>query len=187
MEYTFLEQSAAFFFSILLGVGLWFLYEPLKLLRVGLPAKKFQVIFLDIFFMICCAFATFLFALAFLNGSVRFYMILGEIIGFSVFYFTAGRFAERFLLWILKYMRKGFGVICKLFKKIVKKLLKILSKLLYNIGEKIHKFGGFFKKKKTEHSKSLKKEKEYERQSKKFRRKSKSVQKHDSGSKASKV
>lgn len=146
MEYTFIEQSVAFLYSILLGAGLSLVYIPLKVIRVTLNPKKIIVIILDILFMLIAAFATFLYALAFLNGSVRFYMILGEAIGFLLIVLTVGKVILKISVPVNKFLIINIKKISNLLKKIIKKLLKILSKVVYNVGGKIYKFVGFFKK-----------------------------------------
>lgn len=159
MEYTFSEQSFAFLYSIILGAGLSFVYIPLKIIRVTLNPKKAVVILLDILFMLISAFATFLFALAFLNGSVRFYMILGEITGFLLLELTAGKIILKASVPVIKFVIKSIKKISNLLKKIIKKLLKILSKVVYNVGGKLYKFVDFFKK----HIRNKKPKKEVEK------------------------
>lgn len=167
MEYTFAEQSAAFLYSILLGVCLSLIYLPFKIIRLSLRLKKTNVIILDILFMLISAFATFLYALAFLNGSVRFYMILGEAIGFILFQISAGKIIISAAIPMNNFIIKNVIKISNFFKKIIKKLLKILYKVVYNIVEKIYKFVSFFKKLKIE--KEHKKDKKSSNQKKKLK------------------
>ncbi len=150
MEYTFLEQSIAFIYSILLGACLSIVYIPLKIIRQTFDLKKIIVIMLDILFMVISAFSTFLFALAFLYGSVRFYMIIGELIGFILFGITAGKIILKISVPLNKFLIIKIKKMVNLLKKIIKKLLKILYKVLYNVVEKINKFVNFFKKHKKE-------------------------------------
>ncbi|MCH5300586.1 MAG: spore cortex biosynthesis protein YabQ [Ruminococcus sp.] len=157
MEYTFAEQSIAFLYSILLGACLSLVYIPLKIIRLTLKPKKINVIILDVLFMLISAFATFLYALAFLNGSVRFYMILGEAIGFILFQMSAGKIILKIAIPGIKFLIINIKKILNFLKKIIKKLLKIFYKVLYNVVEKIRKFVDFFKKYKKE--KRLKKPK----------------------------
>lgn len=171
MEYTFYEQSTAFLYSILLGVALALVYEPLKIMRISIFKKKFATVVIDILFMLLVTVATFLFALAFLNGSVRFYMILGEIVGFSLFYFTFGKLLEKILLPTISFVKGIIAKIINVLKKIIKNLLKILYKVLYNVGEKIYKFVSFFKNHFKSRNRSKKKGKgQWKKQRKRARR-----------------
>ncbi|MGN1467839.1 MAG: spore cortex biosynthesis protein YabQ [Ruminococcus sp.] len=185
MEYTFLEQSAAFLYSLVLGGALWFLYEIIKILRIVFFNNKKTLIVTDILFMTVSSVATFLFALAFLNGSVRFYMILGELIGFAVLNISLGKAADRLLIPIINFIKRKIKKFINLLKKIMKKLLKNLYKVLYNIFEKIYKFVGFFKKHQKNKNENNKKGNANGRQKEKISKKGGAVQRRNKRSKAS--
>ena len=122
MEFTFPELLRAFLCSLLLGFFEGLLYEPVRLLRAVGPAGRLWYFFTDAVFMVICAFLTFFFSLAMLEGSVRFFVIIGEVLGFSAFAFTVRPLAN-----------KIYAPLIKFFDFFVKKLLKSASKLLYNI------------------------------------------------------
>ncbi len=152
MEYTFAQQSAAFFHSLILGVVLWCVYQGVILLRLYFYEKKSLVAFLDIVFFLTACIFTFLLALAYLNGSVRFYMILGELLSFFALHITVGRPLRGIYKPLVFQLRRFFRFTLKLLKKIIKKLLKTLYKVVYNTSEKAGKFVIFFKKLKNKKS-----------------------------------
>ena len=102
MEFTLLELVRAFLFSLLLGVFAAVLYEPIRLLHMlGLNSSKWYLFF-DTLFMIICAFLTFFYSLIMLEGSVRFFVIFGEGIGFLAFYFTLRPLLNRIYAPLIK-------------------------------------------------------------------------------------
>lgn len=129
MEFTLYELLISFLFSIILGFFLGIAYEPIRLFhKIGFKSG-FIYFVCDVVFMIFCALVTFYYLLATLEGSVRVFVFVGEIIGFVTFYHTLGR-----LLDII------FTPIFKILKKISKKLLKTAGKVMYNIRIKL-KYG----------------------------------------------
>lgn len=146
MEYTFARQSLVFLYSIILGGCLWLVYRLFWLIRLYNKDKKALTVFLDVLFMLTVCFSTFLLSLGFLNGSIRFYMFLGEAIGFCTVEFTLGKLLLKIAVPVVNVLIWFCSKCKKLFKKIIKKVLKILYKVLYNIGRKISKFVIFFKK-----------------------------------------
>ncbi|MBR2279987.1 MAG: spore cortex biosynthesis protein YabQ [Ruminococcus sp.] len=122
MEFTLSELLISFLYSILLGFILGFLYEPVRVFHKLGFNKKLHYYICDILFMIFSGIVTFYFSLSMLEGTVRAFVILGEVTGFVTFYHTVRR-----LLDII------FNPIIAIFKKILKKLLKTARKVMYNI------------------------------------------------------
>ena len=145
MEYDFLQQSFSFLLSLLLGLSYWIFYEFLKLIRFAFNIKGVLLFIIDLLFMIICSVATFFFSLAFLNGSVRVFIILGIATSFFVTHFTIGMYFHKVLSALVNIIKRFFNKNINLFKIIIKLLLKILYKVLYNMFEKICKFVSFFK------------------------------------------
>lgn len=137
MELTFAQQSSAFVFSFLLGVSSGLLYGVLRLLRVFFCSGKVSIFIIDFLYMIIVSLALFCFSIAYINGSIRFYLYLGCLLGFIIYRFTIGK-----ILWLVVYPLMQFIVsasqkIQNKIKIFTKKLLKIAYKILYNIKKKI--------------------------------------------------
>ena len=90
MGITVTGQLLDFLLSILLGAALGAVYD---LFRIGRVLHKKGAVALaaeDAFFFLFCAAVTFLFLLADDSGIVRFFLLLGEGIGATLYYFTLG-------------------------------------------------------------------------------------------------
>ena len=125
MEFTLSELIGAFGISLVVGVVLAVIYEPFRVLhKLGL-SKPLHYFILDYLYIIICAFVTYFVCLVLLEGCVRLFVIAGEILGFSLFYFTI-----RPVLDII------YNPVIKVLKKIFVKLLKITRKIVYNIYDK---------------------------------------------------
>lgn len=153
-------QLFGFAVSIAAGFLLGALYDVLRIWRDFLHSQRRAVFFQDFFYMVLCAFFTFLLALALSDGAVRFYLLAGEAVGWFVYYFTVGQVTSRLfrllsgLLYryvfdplgrLLKrgarWLRKKAKIFTKSLKKRAadwKKRLKHRGKLVYNRHNRIH-------------------------------------------------
>ncbi|MBQ5399507.1 MAG: spore cortex biosynthesis protein YabQ [Ruminococcus sp.] len=126
MEFSLFQLVWAFVCSVIFGLVLGALYEPFRLVhKLGLKGNISYFI-CDVLYMVVFGVATYLFCLVFIEGRVRFFVILGEALGFFVYYFSVKRIIDVVI-----------DPIIVIFKKISKKLLKKCHLLLYNIKNKI--------------------------------------------------
>lgn len=134
MWLTLSEQTAYFLWSIVLGAFIAALYDIVRAVRSLLRAGKLHAILSDVLFFVLCGIMTSLFALPFNKGSVRVFILFGELIGFLCYRLTLGQVMGR----IYSIMSKGIvwlaRKICELLKKIFDLLLKTASFVLYNVG-----------------------------------------------------
>ena len=141
MELTFTQQSTAFLFSLILGLGLGAFYEAVRFIRLCFNFGKTGVIISDILFMLCSSISLFLFSLAFLLGFVRIYVIAGCFLGFLFFKLTVGHILAKIYCPVIIFFRKASRKIRNKLKNFTKKLLKNGYNILYNISKKIRIFG----------------------------------------------
>lgn len=126
MEFTLIDLIRAFGVSVVAGIALAVFYEPVRLFhKIGF-SKSTHYFVCDFLFIVISAFVTYLLCIAFLEGRVRLFTVVGEILGFTLFYFTARPVLDRI-----------YNPIIKFSKKIISKLLKITRKVMYNIYTKI--------------------------------------------------
>ncbi len=134
MWLTLSEQTAYFLWSIVLGAFIAALYDIVRAVRSLLRAGKLHTILSDVLFFVLCGIMTSLFALPFNKGSVRVFILFGELIGFLCYRLTLGQVMGR----IYSIMSKGIvwlaRKICELLKKFFDLLLKTASFVLYNVG-----------------------------------------------------
>ncbi len=139
MIFSLADQTVYFLFSLLFGVILSFMYDVIRVLRfIGLN-KLWQIIVGDIFYFTFCAFLTVLFALPFNNGSVRYFVLFGEAVGFIVYRFTLGEYMSVFYCFIIRVFRKIFVKSLKILEFFSNKVLKANRFVVYNVGVIIDK------------------------------------------------
>lgn len=133
MGYTLSEQGICFLWSIVCGVMISVIYDVFSLIRLLFTKIKISVFICDFIFMILSSLVTVLFSIAFTRGYTRYFVIIGEVIGFFAYRLTLGRYTVRALGFILN---KFFTFLRKTADKIIKtskKLLQVTIGVLYNI------------------------------------------------------
>ena len=90
MEITVAEQTYAFLFSLLTGAALGVFYDVFRVLRIAIRPGKAAIVIQDAIFFVVCGAVTFVFMLTENYGQIRIFLILGELMGFMLYYFTIG-------------------------------------------------------------------------------------------------
>lgn len=152
------SQTKNFLFSLGFGAIIGAFYDFLRIVRICLSDSLKLLYIFDFLFVFISAIATFLFCLGTTDGEIRLYIILGEILGFLIYYFSFGiiavRFSEKTVLKIktllssffsrlLSPFQKLIAIIEKSAKKLLKKAKMLLQRhkaLLYNLDGKMHNY-----------------------------------------------
>lgn len=168
MEQSVSNQIYIFLFAVIFGLILGVINDIFRFIRYLGFKSKISVFLQDVIYMSICGLLTFLFLLAFNNGEIRYFPLIGEFFGLVIYRYTIGLFTYKlfkfivsFFRWILLFIKKIIKVILTLLKKIfrpvfgsnslVRKKLKIFKKNSCNIGSKwciirksVHFFVSFF-------------------------------------------
>lgn len=123
-------QTVIFLQSLLLGAALGLFYDMFRILRLTVPAPSAVVFAEDLIYFVFCAFVTFLFMMNTIYGSVRIFVLLGELLGASLYYFTVGAAVMkaagaliRAVKWVLRLLYRLFVLpVIRLFCWVGKKL-----------------------------------------------------------------
>lgn len=140
------HQILSFAVSLLFGIAFGLFYTFFKGARRAFWHSTFAIFLEDIIFFEIISFITFLLFLAFSNGEIRFFMLLGIGLGFSAFYFI-----------LADLLSKAFAFVLKIFSKIIKRILgifrsgldvffKTLFKIFSYCGQKLRNYYKYLKK-----------------------------------------
>lgn len=105
-EINITNQIITFLYSIIMGVIVAALYDWQKAHRITASNSVIRIFFQDITFWIINTFFTFLLLMARCNGEVRGYVIIGEVVGFTLFRLILSRFILPIFIWIFKLKEK---------------------------------------------------------------------------------
>ncbi len=127
-------QTKNFLLSLGLGFIMGFLYDFFRIVRISISKGKAAVVVSDLLFCIVSGFVTFIFFITVNEGEFRFYLLLGEAIGFSVYYFSLGAIIFSFSEFMVDKIKNGikriFTVLLFPFKWIFKKIKGVFDKFI---------------------------------------------------------
>lgn len=128
-------QEAAFLgVSVLLGAGMFLLYDGLRILRRIIPHGTAWIGVEDFLYWMVCTAAIFVMLYSQNDGMVRGYSLGGIVVGMLLYYALFSRFVIRVHVLVLKAVlgtaRRIFSFLFRPFYKIGKKLLGFFRKQL---------------------------------------------------------
>lgn len=141
------EQALTFFMSFGLGALLCLLYDIVRALHKTAVKGFFEVLISDLIFWFVAAFITFCFLILRCQGTVRGFVLFGQLAGFLTVRFTLSRFLIKFFVFAVSIFSTCFRAISarlyksaallekniKKFFNMAKKVLQPKAKLLYNL------------------------------------------------------
>lgn len=111
------QQVTAFFHAVGFGFFIGVLYDVFRAVRRLFSDGKKAFFVSDVLFAFSAAFLTFLFALTVHDGSVRGYVLFGELLGFLVYYFTVGVLVMRFFDKMIAALRRIANAVWRFFSR----------------------------------------------------------------------
>lgn len=126
------SQGYTFLCSLLSGLILGVIYTVFKFIRYVLGNRKTPTVVCDTAYMLIFTLITYLFSIGFTDGFVRYYVVVGEIIGVFVYKFTLGLLFDKIFALLFKSFRKVYRLFQKNITVFAKKLLKASHNMLYN-------------------------------------------------------
>ena len=130
LDFSNSEQLIAFLLSVVLGVSFSLIYDLVRFWHFSFKCPKIAIFIVDILYFIIIGVLSFCFLLIYCKGMLRFYVFLGEILGFIMARLTV----SKIFLYFLKSLKKAIDFFVNLLKKplflIREKLLQFLVKPL---------------------------------------------------------
>lgn len=91
MFFTVNEQMVLFLWSCVMGAGFGAVYDFFRIARIAIKHGKLAVAVQDVLFLFFCSVAIFVFSVEVGGGMVRFFFIIGSLLGFILYYLTVGQ------------------------------------------------------------------------------------------------
>lgn len=132
-------STLLFFYSILTGAVLGVVYDIFRILRIACPPKKIAIIVQDVIFALICIITTLMFFQFFTNGALRFFVLIGEFLGFLLYYLTIGVIVIKTARVIITIVKKVIYIVIWPFRKILGWFVSKLSPLLNRFIQKLRK------------------------------------------------
>jgi spore cortex biosynthesis protein YabQ len=133
------EQTEVFIYSLGLGFLLGIFYDVFRTVRLAISSAKKLIFIQDVLYVLTCAFVSFLFYMVVINGNIRAYAMLGELLGWLIYYFSFGVFAIKASASVIKYTKKLFWLIYKIVTTPFIWIYKVLRKPMVFFYKKVRK------------------------------------------------
>ncbi len=127
------EQLSIFLSSLGVGFILGVIYDILRGIRLSVSKSKVLVVVFDLIYFLLLAFVTFIFILAANKGEIRFYIIMGEIIGLVFYYVSFGIAAIKITDKIIGLLRRFYSFSFR----VLSAPFRLMKRLFLNLKEKI--------------------------------------------------
>lgn len=131
MEYlpNITDQTRLFLLSLGFGFALGVLYDVFRIIRLLVNGSgRAGLLVQDILYCLCCTGCSFFFFLAVGDGTVRLYLLGGEILGWLVYYVSFGTVALRLSEWLVQRLRKFFRAAARMLATPFLRFLRLLEK-----------------------------------------------------------
>lgn len=130
--FTVNQQARLFLISCLFGIPLGILFDIFRALRAVIPHNTLLVAIEDIICMAVYAVFMTAFTIVAARGDYRFFYTIGNLLGFMIYFFTAGNVVIGVIRKISGWLRRLFEIMLypfrKLYGKIVHKCLRLSVK-----------------------------------------------------------
>ncbi|NLP26414.1 MAG: hypothetical protein GX365_03595 [Clostridiales bacterium] len=134
--FTATEQTRLFLLSCLLGIPIGIVFDIFRVLRAIIPHNKIMVALEDIIFMFLYASFVMCFSIVASRGEFRFFYVVGNFLGFTVYFFSIGNLVLTVIRNITLFIHKVIG---KAFSPIVKQNSLICAKIKVKFVERFKK------------------------------------------------
>lgn len=105
------SQTEIFLFSLGFGFLLGILYDVFRTLRLIISDSSLFTVFADVTYFLVCTFLIFCFNLVVDSGKIRLYVLLGDLLGWMIYYFSFGEISIRFGNRIIAYAKRFSGAV----------------------------------------------------------------------------
>ncbi len=125
------EQTEIFFLSLGFGFLLGVVYDVFRVVRLIISRSAWFTVFMDILYFLICAFLIFSFNLVVDSGKIRVYVLLGDMLGWFIYYFSLGaitaRLSNKFVSSARRLMTVIFRPVCRLKNRFDRKMSGFVS------------------------------------------------------------
>ena len=84
------DQTKGFLLSLGFGFLMGILYDLVRIVRISISKSKKLILIFDLLYCIFLGFCSYIFFLVVNEGDIRGFLLLGEGIGFAIYYFSLG-------------------------------------------------------------------------------------------------
>lgn len=173
-------QATVFFVTVFLGIICAFIFDLFRVIRKIKKYKKVQVHLQDALFWLISSLGVLYFILNYSDGEIRFFYILGLLLGAVLYFVTISYYIRKGLVFFVRWVIKVVIKILKVIYKIISPVLFLVKKIYFFQKRQAVKVGLSTKKTYDLSKERLQKSQYYEkiRNVKKLKKKWQGIRRH---------
>lgn len=125
--FTASAQLKLFLLSCAFGIPIGMVYDIFRIFRITVPHNNILVIIEDLIFFILYSIFVMAFTVSAARADFRVYYIIGNILGFTLYYFTVGSIVTGIFIKISCFIKKIFKLFFKFFRYVSIFFIKIFT------------------------------------------------------------
>lgn len=129
------QETILFFYACILGAFLGLIFDLFRIFRMAVKCGTVWVFIQDILYFSIITFVTFIFLLSYNDGRFRMFILVGELMGSVLYFFSVSIIILKSSKLIINTTKRVFAVLLKPFNKIYDKVYTKIS----NVKGKTHK------------------------------------------------
>lgn len=133
------EETILFFKACILGFVLGILFDAFRIFRMTVKCSNVFVFIQDIIYFALITFITFMFLLSYNDGKLRMFILVGELMGSVVYFFSLSIIILKSSKLIINTTKKILSIILRPFIKFFKFINSKINSLNSKIGIKTKK------------------------------------------------
>lgn len=123
------DEVMSFLCSCVVGMVLGAFFDCFRILRLAVKSPKILVFIEDVLFFIVAAIATLYIVLEQSNGTVRVFLLFGELLGLIIYFYSIGILVIKSAKFIISVFKKFFAIVFYPLRKLGNFVLKSASAL----------------------------------------------------------
>ena len=143
MEIYVTQQAMAFVWAVLIGAVFGLLFDVFRIIRIALPVADVVIAAQDILYFSICAVLTFFYLLGHADGRVRFFLLVGILLGAVIYFCTLSIFVMNVSRLIIAFVR---GVLLFFWRYLILPIWRICFFIVSVILFPVRLLGKIFKK-----------------------------------------
>ncbi|HPU66586.1 MAG TPA: spore cortex biosynthesis protein YabQ [Clostridiales bacterium] len=133
------HQTRLFFMAVGIGFFAGAVFDIFRILRLAVNFGKIAVAIQDVIYILFVFALSFAFLLSKNMGEIRMFAVLGELLGFIIYYLTFGSFVYSIGGRIIEFLRRLFIKVFRIISYPFIKLFGLIRKLCEKIGAALRK------------------------------------------------
>lgn len=144
------SQTVIFLYSVLFGFFLGFVFDLFRITRIAFKTCNAVIFIEDVVFFVIATISSFVFILTSNDGVLRSFLIVGELFGAIIYFFSLSIVIIKAATAIINFIKSIIRFLYKIFIKPIIKLVLFIGKVLGKIKARINRLSQNAKNKRIE-------------------------------------